>query len=53
MSNWRFELGKKLGEIIRLCFEVVAALDDITYEEAVDEWVSTYVADRIINETDK
>jgi hypothetical protein len=43
-----YELGYKLGLLIRALFEVIAALDGKEYREAVDDWVSAYVAERII-----
>jgi hypothetical protein len=45
-----YRAGQALGDAIIACFEAIAKIDGITREEAIDEWVSTYVTERIIEE---
>ena len=43
-----YEVGRLLGEAILALFRVLAKLDGLAEREAIDSWVSTYVANRII-----
>lgn len=48
----RAELGRRLGDLIVKLFEIIADLDDRTTQETIDSWVSGYVAERIIQDSD-
>jgi hypothetical protein len=50
MEEPRYRAGQALGDAIIACFEAIAEIDGITREEAIDEWVSTYVTERIIED---
>ena len=43
-----FNLGQALGDAILACFEAVAKVDGTTVQETIDDWVSAYVARRIL-----
>lgn len=44
----RYELGVRLGKVIWQIFEAIAAADGMAVHEAVEEWISAYIAERII-----
>lgn len=46
----KYELGKRMGETICYMFEIIAKIDGIPLQDAVDMWVESYVAERIIQE---
>jgi hypothetical protein len=50
MEEPRYRAGQALGDAIIGCFEAISEIDGITREEAIDEWVSTYVTERIIED---
>jgi hypothetical protein len=43
-----YELGRLVGKAIFALFQVLARIDGESVQDAIDEWVSTYIADRII-----
>lgn len=47
----KYNLGLLIGNSIAGLFEVIAKLDGITINEAVDRWVESYIADKIIEAT--
>lgn len=50
MEEPRYRAGQALGEAIIACFDAIAEIDGITRQEAIDDWVSTYVTERILEE---
>ena len=46
----KYELGRQMGETMVGMFRILAKLDGITLQDAIDEWVESYVAGRIIEE---
>jgi hypothetical protein len=48
----RYELGQKLGDVIRLCVEVIAVLEHVQPEDVFEEIVESYVAGRIIDDAE-
>lgn len=46
----KFELGRQMGETMVGMFKIMAKIDGITLQQAIDEWVESYVANRIIQE---
>lgn len=46
----KHKLGQNIGETIIGLFDIMAKLDDVTLQEAIDEWIAYYVAERIIEE---
>jgi hypothetical protein len=50
-SEDKYQLGLLLGNQIAQLFEIIAKLDGMSSEEAVDRWVESYIADKIIDAT--
>lgn len=50
-ENEAYELGLLIGDSIANMFKMVAKIDNITIQEAVDRWVESYIADKIIEAT--
>lgn len=46
----KYNLGLKMGEAIAGMFVVMAKVDGVSFNDAVDEWVAHWVASRIIEE---
>lgn len=44
-----YELGKRIGQMILDLFQLIADIDEIPLQDAIDDWVSGWVAERIIN----
>lgn len=49
----KHEFGLQIGETIVGLFKILAKLDDIPVQDAIDSWVEDYVAERIIKEAGK
>lgn len=47
----KYELGLLIGNSIGSLFDIIAKLDGITLQEAVDRWIESYIADKIIEAT--
>lgn len=44
-----YRAGQALGNAILACFEAIAAMDGRTLTDVMDEWVQSYVAERIVH----
>lgn len=44
------ELGRLMGKTIVCMFEIMAKVDGTSLQDAIDEWVASYIANRIIEE---
>lgn len=44
------ELGRLMGETMMCMFKVMAKIDGVPLQDAIDDWMSTYIAERIIQE---
>lgn len=49
----KYSMGLLLGESIAGLFDIIAKIDDISVQEAVDQWVESYIADKIIKATEE
>lgn len=47
----KHELGLLIGNIIAELFQMIAKIDGTPIDEVVDQWVASYVAERIIGAT--
>jgi hypothetical protein len=52
VSHEEYELGKRLGEAIRLLVEVIAILEGRSTQDVADELVGHHVAGRIVGEAE-
>lgn len=48
-ENPEYRAGQALGDAIVACFDAIAQIDGVTRQEAIDEWVSSYVTERILD----
>jgi hypothetical protein len=48
-ADVRYHFGTVCGDAILALFEAIAAADGTTLQETIDDWVSGYVAERIVN----
>jgi hypothetical protein len=49
----KYQLGLSIGEAIGNLFKLMAEIDGIPVETAVDHWVESYIADKIIEATEE
>lgn len=47
----KYNLGLLIGQSIADLFDMVAKIDGIPVQDAVDRWVESYIADKIIEAT--
>lgn len=49
----KYQLGLLIGHVIKELFELVAKVDGLTFDQVVESWVESYIADKIIEATEE